>query len=346
MTSKSPQSSEPTQFYNNVKLYWDEVIALQDLEALIGEPVQCANGNEGINPDSRFIHDNFHVIGISFCGKNISDLPLSFSNLTQLKIIELSQSKVTTFPLALKGLKFIISLDLSFNRITELPDWIGDLTSLTGLSLNSNKIKFLPESMWNLTKITHLDIGKNKLTDISKSIKSLVLLSQLYLEYNQLHTLPFSFKQFKNLKELDLSFNSMESIPEGIASLQITSLNLKYNRLKNIPEKIFGIKTLESLYLVNNPLNVKSLLRIDSIEISEIIDYLTYDFPETIPIKDAVILADRYIAKRNSMSEKFHDLLAKNVNLSLRDYILSKLPASDPLINMMEQNFQLAGLLL
>ena len=77
MTSKSIRSPEATQSYNNVQLYWDEAIAHQDLEALIGEPVPCANELEYAS--FGFVHENLHVTGIHISNKKIRELPPSFS---------------------------------------------------------------------------------------------------------------------------------------------------------------------------------------------------------------------------------------------------------------------------
>ena len=65
-------------------------------------------------------------------------------------------------------------LNLSWNNFTELPEWIGELKSLEELNLWGNKLESLPESINALSSLKVLKLNYNKYNEkLPKLLKDL-----------------------------------------------------------------------------------------------------------------------------------------------------------------------------
>ncbi|XP_065200752.1 E3 ubiquitin-protein ligase LRSAM1-like isoform X2 [Planococcus citri] len=87
-------------------------------------------------------------------GGNLCDLSL-------LRVLDLSQNRVSKLPCDIKYLTNLKILKLDQNELNSLPSEIGALSNLEQLSLSSNKLKILPDSISNLKKLQLLDVRKN-----------------------------------------------------------------------------------------------------------------------------------------------------------------------------------------
>ncbi|HAX71153.1 MAG TPA: hypothetical protein DCY14_16180, partial [Anaerolineae bacterium] len=78
----------------------------------------------------------------------LTELPDSLWQLTQLTNLNLSSNQLTTLPDSLGQLTQLTTLYLSDNRLTTLPDSLAlaQLTQLTKLNLSSNQLTALPDS--------------------------------------------------------------------------------------------------------------------------------------------------------------------------------------------------------
>ena len=73
---------------------------------------------------------------------------------------------------------------------------------------------------------------------------------------NKLTSLPVQFGRLKNITLLDVSYNLLESIPEDIASFyNLKIFDASYNRIKHFPVEITRMKSLQKLYLEENPVD-------------------------------------------------------------------------------------------
>ena len=125
-------------------------------------------------------------------GNQLTELPDSLGNLTNLK-----------------------DFYLWGNLLTELPDWLGNLVSLTRLSLNGNQLTELPGSMCNLVALNRLYINQNRLIKLPDWLGDLTNLTELELEDNGLTELPGSLANLINLTELNLDKNPLhDPIPQ------------------------------------------------------------------------------------------------------------------------------------
>ena len=128
-------------------------------------------------------------------------------------------------------------LSLSNNKLTTLPEWTLNLTNLVRLYLGNNELTNL-EGISNLTNLEYLDLGKNNLTSLPEAISNLTNLGVLNLANNELTSIPEGISNLTNLTWLYLSSNNLTTLPEGISNLtNLKELNLFNNKLISNSEK-------------------------------------------------------------------------------------------------------------
>ena len=87
-----------------------------------------------------------HVKALFLSYNQITAIPESMGNLTNLQRLYLNDNQITVIPQSMGNLTHLQSLALIGNRITAIPEFIGNLTKLKWLSLRGNQI-------------THISIG-------------------------------------------------------------------------------------------------------------------------------------------------------------------------------------------
>ncbi|MDY7004722.1 MAG: leucine-rich repeat domain-containing protein, partial [Cyanobacteriota bacterium] len=146
--------------------------------------------------------------------------------------LDLRSNQLTTLPESISQLTNLTWLYLHGNKLTTLPESISQLTNLTWLYLHGNKLTTLPESITQLTNLTWLNLHNNQLTTLPESITQLTNLTQLNLHGNKLTTLPESISQLTNLTRLDLSENPLETPPIEIAKKGIKAIREYFQQIK------------------------------------------------------------------------------------------------------------------
>ncbi|KAF3774144.1 putative disease resistance protein [Nymphaea thermarum] len=109
------------------------------------------------------------VLSLRGC-QNIHELPKSIEDLSLLKYLDLSNSKVTRLPSSIGRLCNLQTLNLSYTEIEELPKEMGELCNLRYLGLDYTlRLKFVAEGLGKLTNLRTLhrfmvcdDKGKTK----------------------------------------------------------------------------------------------------------------------------------------------------------------------------------------
>ena len=122
--------------------------------------------------------------------------PDAVLQLTNLKILTLTQWQITEIPEELGQLSNLTVLDLGDNQITQIPETFGSLSHLTQLYLNHNQITQIPETIGQPSNLTHLD-----------------------LSHNQIPSIPEALGQLSNLTMANFYNNSITQIPEAIELL-------------------------------------------------------------------------------------------------------------------------------
>ncbi|MFL6273920.1 MAG: COR domain-containing protein [Blastocatellia bacterium] len=237
------------------------------------------------------------------------------SRLEQLKVLDLTNNKLTALPDWLSNLTNLTTLDLSNNELTALPDWLANLTNLTVLYLTGNKLTALPDWLANLTNLTDLDLSF-VLTALPDWLANLTNLTALYLGGNKLTALPDWLANLTNLTALDLSHNELTALPDWLANLtNLTKLYLWSNQIQRIPPDILKLKQLNILDLYNNPIEEPPLAVVEQ-GIEAIRDYFRQAAEQgLVPIYEAkLLIVGEPGAGKTSLAKKLQN----------RKYVLKK----------------------
>ncbi|XP_010250259.1 PREDICTED: LRR receptor-like serine/threonine-protein kinase GSO2 [Nelumbo nucifera] len=210
-------------------------------------------------------------------------LPLrEFSQLRNLKILDLSQNRLGSGSLTIQGnftkrtvqytrlppiqgvkrLSKLERLDLSENHFDKsILKFVGAFPSLNTLSLGSNGMEgsLSAHALEALSKLEILDLSYNSFTwSIPPSIGNLSSLKHLSLAYNRFNgSLPIQgLCKLKSLQDLVLGGNSFEGvIPSCLSNLtSLRMLDLSENQLRgSIPSSLItSLTSLEYISLENN----------------------------------------------------------------------------------------------
>ncbi|WP_293338100.1 leucine-rich repeat domain-containing protein [Microcoleus sp. CAWBG58] len=186
-------------------------------------------------------------------GNQLTEFPDVVLQLTNLKILNLSNNQITVIPDAIGQLSQLTELNLGNNQITLIPEAIGQLSNLTYLVLNNNQITLIPEAIGQLSNLKELYLWNNQITSIPEAITQLSNLSGLHFSHNQITSIPEAIAQLSNLTELNLGNNQITFIPVAIAQLSnLTELYLFNNQITSIPEGIAQLSNLTGLHLWSN----------------------------------------------------------------------------------------------
>jgi len=172
---------------------------------------------------------NGHVTEIRMLFNNLTGfLPASLSELTQLKVLE-----------------------LSFNKIGGgIPESLGNLQHLQVLALNGNSINgAIPNSLGSLYELKQLHLSSNKLSgDLPSELNELANLEVFNVFDNDLSgQLPVGLANNRNMREFIVAENNFKKADEISAVLLINSgnfIDLNENAILNPTGKsIIAIET-------------------------------------------------------------------------------------------------------
>jgi internalin A len=186
----------------------------------------------------------------------LTELPDSLGQLTQLTELNLSNNQLTTLPDWLGQLSQLRTLTLFSNQLNSLPESIGQLANLVVLSIFRNKMTTLPNELFAINQLQSLRIGENPFTKSLDFLewRKLINLEELQIDGLGLTALPNWLEQLKNLKLLFIDNNQISDI----SSLFATHPNLTWlglggsfgepgNPLKMLPDDINRLTLLEHI---------------------------------------------------------------------------------------------------
>lgn len=160
--------------------------------------------------------------------------------------LTLSGENLTTLPPTIGELTQLVKLNLKDNKLTTLPPEIGNLTNLKRIYLSNNKLTELPPEIGNLQNLEIIYASNNKLTTIPPEIGQITNLQGLYLGDNNLSSLPPEIKNLSQLKNLDLRKNNLD-IPKEVLETVHQPANIIKSYLEHKttePEIILELKVI------------------------------------------------------------------------------------------------------
>ncbi|MCG3219687.1 MAG: leucine-rich repeat domain-containing protein, partial [Candidatus Heimdallarchaeota archaeon] len=184
-------------------------------------------------------HDSFGykskrgtVTGLGLASQGINVLPPSIVNLTNLKILTLSDNyRLKLLPQNIGELKNLKILNLRKNQLTELPESIGLLINLEELNLEGNRLEALPDSLCDLIYLRKLLLKNNyRLETFPKNLNKLVSLVEANIT---------SFKLRDQLDKLVKKSKSEKTQPG-----KLTEETLDFD---DSPEERLSIKEIKAL---------------------------------------------------------------------------------------------------
>ena len=275
----------PTEFEHQYVLkdgelyFLNDLMVLQDIIAL----------NDSLNQKEPFELGsqqwmNRRLTELSISWNNLTILPESIGNLTNLERLNLQYNQISSLPETLCNLPSSCNIDLSGNNLCEeyhydcIELW-GDqeLSNCEGfveigetyyfesdiavlqdiIELNESLTEIGPLSIgylsWTNGRLTSLHLANKNLTILPESIGNLNYLTSLFLSDNQLTTVPENIGNLINLEGLYLQDNQLTTVPGSIGNfMSLEWLNLHSNQIDSLPMSLCNLPSNCEISVSNN----------------------------------------------------------------------------------------------
>ncbi|MGH0160891.1 UNVERIFIED_CONTAM: hypothetical protein FKN15_040333, partial [Acipenser sinensis] len=165
----------------------------------------------------------------------LTAIPDSFSNLSNLVKFNLSNNKLRSLPPGISAMKSLKLLDCTNNQLERVPQELAQMASLEQLYLRHNKLRCLPE-LPACKLLKELHVGNNQIELLGpEHLKHLNAISVLELSENKLKSLPDEIALLQGLERLELTNNDISSLPYALGNLpKLKIVGLEGNPLRSI----------------------------------------------------------------------------------------------------------------
>ncbi|GAV27958.1 Putative adenylate cyclase [Pichia membranifaciens] len=221
----------------------------------------------------------------------ISQLPETFSLLTNLQYLNLSSNRLKKIPPQIFKIQGLKKLDLSYNSISEFPEEISALKDLEVLQIAGNRLSGdLPNFFEEFNQLIKIDLRFNKLSSID-SLKLAQRIEVIRATGNNISVFrskaptlfevemnmnPLTYVYFEcdmtNLKVVDFSKGKLTSCTFTARLTNVEKLSLDYNHLSVLPDHIHNMKSLTYLSIFKNnltnlPDSIKRLTKLKHLDL-------------------------------------------------------------------------------
>lgn len=235
--------------YDGVWNYQKNITGKQELPSEIGNFKNLEELNLSLQTLERLPYEftqltNLKILDISY--NNFESFPVQILSCINLDTLNLKLSHIDDIPTEISKLKNLKKLILDDNRLSCFPMAVTDLAELRELSISNGNVKAIPIEIAKLTKLEKLDLGnfwnynRKNICDSLENLSHLSNLRELNLEWTKIKSLPLEFSKLTKLEILNIKFNDFESFPEVIDQIP----NLKLLIISNVE---FDKKTMEDL---------------------------------------------------------------------------------------------------
>jgi Leucine-rich repeat (LRR) protein len=202
------------------------------------------------NPASQKLPRDVKVLDLT--GKQLSIVPVKFSNKSQLQSLTLTRNtihdlpknlkKLSTLAMPLNGLKsissamleailsypMIQSLDFSYNLLKDFPPALCQIKTLKTLNLFGHQLVTFDGSQ--LTSLTKIDLGHNRLKSFPQ-LSSTV--GSVALDSSRIEVVAVSFEK---LGRLSISSNRLRLFSAACSFSELTVLDISRNSIVRLPD--------------------------------------------------------------------------------------------------------------
>lgn len=199
-------------------------------------------------------------------GGNLLYGPLDpcFSKLQNLELLDLHGNNLSSFPDDFSNLSRLRVLNISENSFEELPFRLLAGLPLTQLVARKNQLNgtLIQDTVDALPTLQTLDVSCNQLAHICSLGKAVAMpaVQQLCVSVNRLQALP-DISGLTSLVSIVADENNINAIPEGFTKLeQLKSVDFSSNDIRIIPAEIGRMESLTNLRLSGNPLREKKFV--------------------------------------------------------------------------------------
>jgi hypothetical protein len=187
----------------------------------------------------------------------------SWDELTNnVKKLDCSNNQLTFLPESIVNLTQLKRFDCGINKLLSLPGSIGNLTQLQRFDCGINKLISLPESIGNLTQLQQLYLYDNQLTTIPIQLILCTQLSKFIYYGNPIEFIPTPIRRMMNGRVRNYRNNGIYQDSQNVHSSSIQkSLQKSIFNLLNDPNDITD-EQLKVLIVETNEINdqTKSIL--------------------------------------------------------------------------------------
>ena len=167
--------------------------------------------------------DQGRAIRLNLADKNITTVPSSIDELTELRQLFLSYNNLSFLTYNIGNLEKLEHLSLSFNSLSDLPTTIGNLENLISLDAELNFLSSLPNEIANLSNLVTLNVSNNELSQLP-NLSTLDKLENFYVNYNSLTYIPSSITLLDSLRILVVDSNQLTELPSGLCNMNSLEL--------------------------------------------------------------------------------------------------------------------------
>ncbi|MBL7849412.1 MAG: leucine-rich repeat domain-containing protein [Cyclobacteriaceae bacterium] len=245
------------------------------------------------------------VTRVSLVDYKGKELPDSLFLLTNLKELELINTRIRKLPARLEELKSLEKISLLNNR-PKGRMVLHKSERIKSLVIHDDEIDRRPRSFRKYSHLESLDLSRCNLDRFPKlkgipRLKRLLLtenrlqlnelkrgmpgLEELVLTSNSIRAVPPAIGEFTSLKKLNLNANQVEQLAPEMGKLQqLEQLSLYKNNLKALPKELYGLSSLRVIDLYYNQLEEldPAILNWTQLEILYLANNRLFTLPETL----------------------------------------------------------------